>query len=122
MLYIYVENSEDLSSDQSPVVLTVNAQAATQKNPPRLTNSKTNWILLRHLLEEHIDLQVPLKNISQLGEEVEKLNLCIQKASWESTPQFQGKSEHRPNSPPEVKELFRKTRKARKSWQRVCTP
>ena len=47
--------------------------------------------------------------------------MCIQKASWESTPQFQGKSQNRANYPPEVKELITKKRKNQKSWQRVCT-
>ena len=119
---VCVEKSEDLSSDHLLVVLIVNAQTATQKNPTQLINSKTNCTLFRQLLEEYIDLKVPLNNISQLDEEVEKLNVCIQKASWESIPQLQGKSQSRANYPSEVKELITKKRKNQKSWQRVWTP
>lgn len=40
--YIHVENVEGLTSDHSPVVLTLSETVIVKENIPKLTNSKTN--------------------------------------------------------------------------------
>ena len=84
--YIHIENNEGLSSDHSPIILTVSETLIEKENPPKLTNNKTNWESFAELVEQSINLQVPIKNPNQLEEEVELLISHIQKAAWKSTP------------------------------------
>lgn len=120
--YIEVRNSEDLFSDHSPVVLIINEEVVAQPKMLRLTNNRTDWGLFRHLLEESIDLQVPLKDSLQLDEEVLRFNSNVQKAAWLSTPKSSSRQKQKLFIiSPEVKELLMKKRKARKTWQRART-
>lgn len=113
--YIYVENKDDLSSDHSPVLMTVSVSILKTESQPRLINHKTNWLLFRQALEDSINLQVPIKTSFQLEEEIELFNTNIQQAAWISTPICQKKRNVDINYPYAVKVLIRKKRKARKN-------
>lgn len=120
--YIHVENREDLSSDHSPVLMTISDQITMKECPPRLVTHKTKWPLFQQIIENSINLQVPIKSAQQLEEEIEILNKNIQQAAWESTPVGQTKMTIDIKYPAEVKELISTKRKARKVWQRCRTP
>ena len=120
--YMYLENSEGLSSDHSPVIMTLSTTIINKESLPMLTNYKTNWNQFQKLIEEQINLQVPLKTPVQLEDELELFNSVIQQAAWESTPSIYTGFRKNQNYPLEVRELVREKRKARKIWQRTRSP
>lgn len=69
--FIHVESNEDLSSDHSPVTLTL-SETVIQKKLPRFTNKKTNWNTFRGKLLEYINLKAPLETKEQIDKEVEQ--------------------------------------------------
>lgn len=115
--YISLENSEELTSDHSPVIMTISETIIKRDMQARLTNKNTNWKLFRELIEQKIDLQMPLRNAIQIEEELDQLNENIQEAAWHSTPTRQYNNNSSKNYPFEVRELVAKKRKARKTWQ-----
>lgn len=120
--YISIENSEGLSSDHSPVIMTLSTMLIEKENLPKLTNNKTNWDLFKNILEEQINLHVSIETTAQLEDELEVLNSSIQQAAWESSPIIHTKFVMKQNYPLEVRELVREKRKARKTWQRTRAP
>lgn len=116
--YIHIENNEGLTSDHSPVTMTLSEMIIRKEKAPRLTSKETHWDLFCELIEEKINLQVPIKNAIQLEDELELLNETIQCAAVESTPSTMQKHTNQNKTYPiEVKELVQKKRKARKTWQ-----
>lgn len=115
--YVKVENSHDLCSDHSPVVMTVSKTLVEKLLPPRLTSYKTDWEGFQKDLEDRIETQVPLKTPEQLLEEVELYNRNVQQAAWNNTPVVSRTTAKSMNIPLEVRQLVREKRKARKKWQ-----
>jgi hypothetical protein len=50
-----------LSSDHSPVLITLTAHVLNQENQPSSSNRHTNWDDFRHLINQRLTLNVPLK-------------------------------------------------------------
>lgn len=75
-----------MSSDHSPVSVTINSLISNKEKQPILHNQRTDWELFRIKLDETISLDCPLKtatNIDMVGENLTKI---IQAAAWFSTP------------------------------------
>lgn len=70
--YIQIEEDLDLSSDHSPIYLTLSDNVIKKENNPVLINKCTDWNHFKELLESSIKLTVPLKTTDQLESEVEK--------------------------------------------------
>jgi hypothetical protein len=51
----------DLSSDHSPVLITLTSHALNQGKQPSLSNRHTNWDDFRHLINQRLTLNVSLK-------------------------------------------------------------
>jgi exonuclease III len=49
--HLHVENSEDLLSDHTPVILSLSESVMQKESPPMLTNKKTNWNIFREKLD-----------------------------------------------------------------------
>lgn len=120
--YIYLENDESLISDHSPVIMTISETVIERGNAPQLTNSKTNWLLFKQIVEENIELQVPLKSKNEIEDELDIFLDIIQRAAWESTPRIVPRKNKSVIYPIEVRELVQEKRKARKKWQRSRAP
>jgi hypothetical protein len=75
----------DLSSDHSPVLITLNLHALHQAPQPTLYNRKTNWDYFRHLLSTNLILHVPLKTDTQTEDAVKYFTDIIQWAGWTAT-------------------------------------
>lgn len=120
--YIHIENNEGLSSDHSPIILTISETVIEKEKPPRLTSGKTNWETFALIIEESIDLQAPMKNKTQLEHEVELLINNIQIAAWESTPAAKNEPYRNETYTQEIRNLVREKRKARKIWHRTRAP
>ena len=105
----YFENNEGLSSDHSPIILTISETIIEKEKLPRLTSGNTNWGTFALVIEESIDLQVPIKNQIQLEREVELLINNIQIATWESTPPAKNKPHKNETYTQEIRNLVSKT-------------
>jgi hypothetical protein len=77
----------DLSSDHSPVLITLNLSALDQTPQPTLCNSKTNWNFFRQLITASLTLHVPLKTEAHIEDAVKYFTDIIQWAGWTATPE-----------------------------------
>jgi hypothetical protein len=57
-----VKSRCDLSSDHSPVLVTLRTNAKNREKQPHLSNRHTNWDDFRHLVNEKLTLTVPLQS------------------------------------------------------------
>lgn len=109
----------DLSSDHSPVTLTLQLQPITQTTPPSLTPGPMDWDMFKSLLDSRINLNVPLKTPSDIDSTIQTFNKAIQESAWSSTrPQRSIPSGPLPsNLPQEIRDLITARRRARAAWQ-----
>lgn len=111
----------DLSSDHSPVILTLNERMIEKESNLTLTNRSTDWDKFRIDLSKNIQLNVPLKTKVHLDCETERLIIDIQQVAWENTI-ITNKKIVANNYPQGIRELVKEKRKARKKWQQTRTP
>lgn len=119
--YIKIEDSCDLSSDHSPIILTLSENVIQKEVNPVLCNRYTNWEQFKSGLEEKIVLDVPLRNKNQLDEELEKFVISVQQTAWECTPEIKRRTVGI-NYPREIRELIKERRRARRIWQQTRDP
>lgn len=117
--HVLMHNSNDLSSDHSPVVMIINDNILEKPHPPSLINNKTNWYLFQRYVTESTDLNVSLKTPYEIEEELDSFIKNIQEAAWTCTPQYVKTC--RTSSTEEVKTVLKEKRKARKKWQQCRT-
>jgi hypothetical protein len=77
----------EVSSDHSPVLVTLSTQAILRVPQPRLFNRKTHWDAFRYLLNERLLLNVPVKTDSDIEAAIKSYNIIIQWAGWTTTPE-----------------------------------
>jgi len=75
----------DLSSDHSPVLLTMHTRITHQTRPLTLTSKTTNWMNFQNYRNENLTLQAPLKTDRNIEDYVHYLVQIIQRAAWFST-------------------------------------
>lgn len=120
--YTNVESNDDLSSDHTPVILSLGEWEVQEKCNPKLTNKRTNWIEFREKLENFINLRSPLETVDQIDKEVEQFIADVQQAAEESTPTKLSSKHSRIKYPAEIKELILEKRRARRKWQTTRYP
>ena len=119
--HIEVKSSNDLSSDHTPVILTLSDTIISKPPKATLTNKFTDWGKFKIILEGVINLKVPLKTNDQLEKDVDIFTEQIITAAKECTPE-------RKNVIPgvnysiEVKEMILEKRRARRKWQHSRHP
>lgn len=118
--YLEAVSCLDLSSDHSPVIVTLSTQIINNQKPPTLCNRKTDWDQFRTKIVEDIDLKIPLKTEAEIDDAVEQLNVSIQKAAWASTPEIKGQRAE--ECPAYIKEKIKEKRKLRQEWQKYRLP
>jgi hypothetical protein len=77
----------DLSSDHSPVLVTLSIQTLNQEKQTSLCNRHTNWVAFRHLINKRLTLNVPLKTEEEIEAAVTFFKDTIQWAGWNATPE-----------------------------------
>jgi hypothetical protein len=77
----------DLSSDHSPVLITLTSQALNQEKQPSLSNRHTNWDNFRHFINQRFALNVSLKTEKDIEAAVKFFNDTVQWAGWNATPE-----------------------------------
>lgn len=120
--YLKVEESCDLHSDHSPIMLILNSSVVLKETPPRLTSKETDWEYFQYNLENRIELSVPIKTKQQLDDEVERLTKDIQQSAWNSTPEIPSKRTRNNIQPKEIRMLIQEKRKLRRKWKQCRNP
>jgi hypothetical protein len=60
-VYSTIESNLDLSSDHSPIIITISRHVIWKKVIPKLCTRETNWELFRDILNENIRLDHRMK-------------------------------------------------------------
>jgi hypothetical protein len=68
----------DLSSDHSPVLITLKARSMNQEKQPSLSHRHTNWDDFRHIINERLTLYVSLKTEEDIEPAVTNFSNTIQ--------------------------------------------
>jgi len=79
-----IQNSSDLSSDHSLIILTLNDSSIKIKSNPTLTPGNVVWPKFRNIIENQINLNIPLKTTADIDSAVLSLKSKIQKAALDS--------------------------------------
>jgi hypothetical protein len=77
----------DISSNHSPVLITLTSHALNQEKQPSISNSHTNWDDFRHLINQRLTLNVSLKTEEDIKAAVKVFNDTVQWAGWNATPE-----------------------------------
>lgn len=112
-----IESSLDLSSDHSPVIVTVSSSLLLKPKPPFLCNKHTNWNYFRELVNQNLNLRIPLKSPEDLDGAVEHLNKTIQNSAWKATPEWTSEHSLNIHYPTEVNKKIAEKRRLRRIWQ-----
>ena len=119
--YIKIDEIFDLNSDHSSILLTISDHIITKDQNPVLINKYTDWDYFNFLLENNINLRVPLRTIGQLEEDVQQFTTAIQEAAWKSTPVLKRKLKGL-DYPKEIKDMIAEKRKLRRRWHQSRAP
>lgn len=83
---ISAEDCYDLSSDHSPIIITISTQAMKNTKTLHLTNNHTNWSQFRSLISDTCKLNQSLRNEQDIDMAIEVLNSIMTDAAAKSTP------------------------------------
>lgn len=114
----------DLSSDHSPLLLTMDTQPIIKMSRPTLTPGQTDWCKFRASIVNSISLNLLIRTPEDLDNAVDLLTKTVQNAAWDSSVSS-NKTENRQTKyhvPPHIRQLIEQKRKARKIWQRTRYP
>lgn len=119
---VFTESLEELSSDHSPVLLTLQASPKYTQRPPSLTSQIIDWNSYREFINEHLNCHVPLKTDEDLDTAVEHFTTTIQTAAWTCSTPRKRSYDPRPLYPADLRMLIQEKRRARHLWQRTQMP
>lgn len=119
--YTHIESNDDLSSDHSPLILTLSTAVITKPTNPKLTSSKTNWEQYKAYMDENTSLSLRLKDPNDIDEAAQYLTALIQKGAVLATPEDKCIMSSN-NIPKEIKDLIAEKRRQRKKWQNKRNP
>ena len=122
--HIHCKSCLDLSSDHSPVIITINRHFKNSRKKCQLCNSRTNWTHFQTILSSSLSVKENflLKSETDLLESTEYLIDCIQNAAWRATPSPKSYFQKHPHCNFEVIQKIQEKRNARKLWQRTRFP
>jgi hypothetical protein len=89
-----VESCLDLTSDHTPIFVSMFTHILCKQKRPSLYNRHTDWDCFREMLNAQINLQVPLKTEVDIEEAAANLTNAIQQVAWQATPHQQEQHIH----------------------------
>jgi len=111
----------ELSSDHTPILITLHTRVIQKQQKQSLYNKYTDWEAFRQTLDERTDTQIPLKSKSDIEKAVAILTAEIQQAARMATPP--PRPQHSSDtSPLYIKQKLTDKRKARRRWQITRAP
>jgi hypothetical protein len=72
---------------------------------PTLITNATNWDLFRTYIEDHINMNIKIKEADELDQATQYLTTLSQEAAWYSTPTPPNKTTNMYNIPVHIREL-----------------
>ena len=119
--HLTIQSCYELSSDHTPVILTINDSIILYTPNISLVNKRTNWNIYREWISENTSVRVPLKTPDDIDEATEYIVESIQNAAWHATP------EHNTNNlankyPMFIRDKITEKRRLRQIWQRTRYP
>lgn len=124
--HLLAESATDLSSDHSPVILTISESLITA--PPRLslTSKYTDWEKFRENMEKEVCLNIPLKTQNDIELAVENMNRSIVSACTIATPSSTTREESNNNDPKRhplfIRKKISERRHLRRVWHQTRSP
>ncbi len=115
--YTDIQNYSDLTSDHSPLILTISDNILYKTPRCQLITKKTNWDLYRSTLHNLIDLRIPLKTPEDIDAAIASLTSAIRLAAKTATPETTTKPTTPVFYPREIHRAIQERRKARHRWQ-----
>ena len=116
-----VNESQEMNSDHSPIVLIVSEEVIQREKTATLSNNYTDWEYFKKCLDSRLQLTTPLQSIEELDAEAEQFAKDIQQSAWESTPEIKNKLRGY-NYPQGIKILLSRKRAARNKWHQTRAP
>jgi len=117
-----IETLYDLSSDHSPVLLTLHEYPLPKTPSPFLVRGPVNWDAFRDELDKNISLNISLKTKDELDDAVNKLTCTIHTAIYNNMTENRTPSSKTFSLPHQIREYISKKRRARKKWQLTRLP
>jgi hypothetical protein len=115
--YNYIESCCDLSSDHSPVILTISLHVIFKEVQAQLLTARTDLEYFRLLVKRRINLNVILKHEDEIDDAVDNLTKAIQLSAWEATPSLPLVQRYQNHYPLYIREKIVERRQLRRIWQ-----
>jgi hypothetical protein len=85
-IYSSIKSNLDMSSDLSPIVITLSNHVIWKKLPIRVYIKDTNWTQFQDHINDNMNLNLQLKVNQDIQDAVDYITQLIQTAAWTSTP------------------------------------
>lgn len=119
--YIDIKNLNDLTSDHSIILVTLNNKVRRKCPRPQLASKHTDWEKFRELINVRINLRTKMKTAEDIDNAIQYLQTAITEATKEATPSTKP-SLVTASYPQEVMKLIKARRAARHRWQTTRDP
>lgn len=116
-----ISPSLDLSSDHSPIILSISTAVIEKPLPLQLSNNHTDWAYFRTKVEESISFRVLLKSEEDIDSAVNQFTTIVQDAAWHATPEAKRKNIDY-HLPLNVRLAIIEKRRLRRIWQHSRHP
>jgi hypothetical protein len=115
---VQIESNHELSSDHTPVIATLSTHVINNATIPTLVTNTLNWNSFRTCVEDHININIKVKETDELDQRTQYFTTLIQEAAWYSTPTPPNKIKSTCNIPLHICKLVAEKCRARNRWQR----
>jgi hypothetical protein len=116
-LYHKIDVVHELSSDHSSLLLSLGSQPLPVLPKPSLTCHRNDWNMFRTIVNDKLELRLPLKCQDEIELAIEHFVETIQHAAWNSKSPHTASIPSLPIYPTYIRHLITEKRKARKRWQ-----
>ncbi|VVC34843.1 Endonuclease/exonuclease/phosphatase,Reverse transcriptase domain [Cinara cedri] len=114
-------NLNDLYSDHSAILLTIDSAPLAKPKQPSLILGQMDWLKFKSSLDNQCNLKISLKSPNDIDEAVHLLTKSIQEAAWSSSSPMPNTNSSI-NLPLHIRILISDKRRARATWQRTKYP
>jgi len=119
---IVAEDCYDLSSDHSPIIITIGTSSLKTNVTQRLTNKLTDWNQFKQHFNSNCNLNLPLTNEQDIDAAIEHLTKNMIDAAKKSTPVLQKNIINNYTLSANIKDMISKKRYLRKKFQQTRSP
>lgn len=120
-----IQNSCEISSDHTPVILEINGSMTCKPPRPSLVKGPVNWEKFSTILENNTNLKISLKNTDEIEKAsqdfVNSIKAAISNSSYTPNPNKPPNS-NQYDLPLYIKALIIEKRRARSRWQHTRLP